>query len=190
MKKIILLFFLISVSFKNTDFTIINSIPINANNIKVDNLGNIYIIKADILEKYDSQGKLFKSYNTNYEDGHQKRDFLYVKDAVEVTVHLANTSNAHGLYNIGSGVAHTWIDLVTPIFEALEKPLNIDFIEMPDALREKYQYYTCADIGKLRSTGYHQEPTLLDLAVKDYVLNYLAPNKSLGQPSYSQSLQS
>jgi len=123
--------------------------------------------------------QLFKSYHPDYKDGEQKRDFLYVKDAVAMTLHLATNPDAHGLYNIGSGEAHTWIELATAVFEALGQRPNIDFIEMPADIRPNYQYFTRADIGKLRESGYRQPVTSLREAVADYVKNYLAPGKSL-----------
>lgn len=127
------------------------------------------------------QVKLFKSHHPDYEDGKQQRDFLYVKDAVEMTLFLADQSDAGGLFNIGSGVANTWLDLVEAIYAALGEEPKIEFIDMPEALREKYQYYTQADIGKLRSAGYQEEVTSLKGAVADYVQNYLAPGKLLGE---------
>ncbi len=123
--------------------------------------------------------QLFKSYHADYPDGGQKRDFLYVKDAVAMTLHLAE-SNAGGLFNIGSGQAHTWLELVAPIFAALGKPPKIDFIEMPENLRAKYQYFTQAGIEKLRSSGYSASITPLSGAVTDYVRNYLATDRRLG----------
>jgi ADP-L-glycero-D-manno-heptose 6-epimerase len=108
------------------------------------------------------------------------RDFLYVKDAVNMTIHLAQNRAANGLFNIGSGKAHTWLELVTPIFEALGKDVNIDFIEMPEHLKAKYQYFTQADTQKFQSTGYTQPVTPLADAVRDYVSNYLATGKYLG----------
>lgn len=121
---------------------------------------------------------LYKSYRKDYADGLQRRDFLYVKDAVEMTLHLAETESC-GLFNIGSGVASTWIDLVTPIFESLQLAPTIEFIEMPDFLRAKYQYYTCANIGRLRSTGYDVTIPPLRDAVFDYVKTYLIPGRNL-----------
>lgn len=123
---------------------------------------------------------LFKSYHPDYPDGGQERDFLYVKDAVEMTLHLAETTSANGLFNLGSGRAHTWLDLIHPVFEAMEKKPSIRFIEMPEALRGKYQYHTQADISRLRDTGYPSEIRALDKAVRDYVGNYLLPSKYLG----------
>ena len=125
---------------------------------------------------------LFKSHHPDYRDGEQRRDFLYVKDAVEMTLHLADAArDAGGLFNLGSSEANTWLTLAQAIFAALGRPPAIDFIDMPEALRGKYQYYTKADIGKLRSTGYDRPMTALAEAVRDYVQGYLLPNKRLGE---------
>lgn len=126
------------------------------------------------------QVRLFKSYHPDYPDGGQKRDFLYVKDAVAMTLHLGGAKKAGGLYNVGSGQAHTWLDLVHPIFEALGREPRIEFIEMPEALRSQYQYFTEADITKLKSTGYVGGVTPLRDAVIDYVSHYLVPGKHFG----------
>jgi ADP-L-glycero-D-manno-heptose 6-epimerase len=124
---------------------------------------------------------LFKSYDPRYKDGCQMRDFLYVKDAVEMTLHFAEKgSSAGGLYNLGSGQANTWLTLAEAIFAALGREPMIEFIEMPETLRAKYQYFTQADISKLRSTGYERPLTPLKDAVADYVRNYLVPDKRLG----------
>ena len=124
--------------------------------------------------------QLFKSHRPDYKDGEQMRDFLYVKDAIRMTLHLAETPSAGGLFNLGSGKAHTWVELATAIFTALGKPPNIEFIDMPEHLQSKYQYYTCADIAKLRASGFTQEITALTEAVRDYVQGYLVPDKRLG----------
>jgi len=126
--------------------------------------------------------RLFKSYRKDYKDGEQKRDFLYVKDAVAMTLHLAASKKAGGLFNIGSGAARTWIDLATSVFAALGKKPKIEFIEMPETIRDKYQYFTQADISKLRATGYREKITSLEKAVADYVQNYLETDKRL-EPS-------
>jgi ADP-L-glycero-D-manno-heptose 6-epimerase len=123
--------------------------------------------------------RLFKSYRKEYRDGEQMRDFLYVKDAVAMTLHLAATKKAGGLFNIGSGAARTWIDLANAVFVALDRKPNIQFIEMPETIRDKYQYFTQADISRLRAAGYKAPITLLEDAVADYVRNYLAPDKRL-----------
>jgi ADP-L-glycero-D-manno-heptose 6-epimerase len=126
------------------------------------------------------QVKLFKSYHPDYPDGGQQRDFLYVKDAVAMTLHLAAARKAGGLYNIGSGEAHSWLELVQPIFEAMGRAARIEFIDMPEALRAQYQYFTQADITKLKSTGYAGGVTPLQDAVKDYVSRYLLAGKHFG----------
>jgi ADP-L-glycero-D-manno-heptose 6-epimerase len=129
------------------------------------------------------QGKgviqLFKSYRKEYKDGEQKRDFLYVKDCVAMTLHLAATPKANGVFNIGSGGARTWIDLSNAVFTALKKKPSIKFIEMPEAVRDKYQYFTQADISRLRAAGYKEKITSLENAVTDYVRNYLLHDRRL-----------
>ncbi len=125
---------------------------------------------------------LFKSYKPEFKDGEQQRDFLYVKDAVEMTLHFAEkATSAGGLYNLGSGQAKTWIDLAGAIFSALGRQPAIKFIDMPAELQGKYQYFTQADISKLRVTGYDRAMTPLPEAVRDYVQNYLMPGKKLGE---------
>lgn len=125
--------------------------------------------------------QLFKSHRPEFKDGEQKRDFLYVKDAVEMTLHFATQArSAGGLYNLGSGNANTWITLTRAIFSALGREAQIEFVDMPEALRGKYQYFTQADVAKLRDSGYSRPVTPLAEAVRDYVQNYLAPEKKLG----------
>jgi ADP-L-glycero-D-manno-heptose 6-epimerase len=124
--------------------------------------------------------QLFRSHRPDYEDGMQLRDFLYVKDAVAMTLHLAKIPSATGLYNLGSGKAHTWIDLANAIFKAMGKEPQIDFVDMPESIRDKYQYKTEADISKLRETGYDTPLTPLEGSVADYIQNYLAKDKLLG----------
>jgi ADP-L-glycero-D-manno-heptose 6-epimerase len=96
-----------------------------------------------------------------------------------MTLHLASNNKAGGLFNIGSGAARTWIDLANSVFAALGKKPVIEFIEMPDSIRDKYQYFTQADISRLRATGYRNKVTPLEDAVADYVRNYLEPDKRL-----------
>jgi ADP-L-glycero-D-manno-heptose 6-epimerase len=119
--------------------------------------------------------RLFKSYRPEYRDGEQRRDFLYVKDAAAMTLHLAANPAANGIFNVGSGTAHTWNELAFAVFAALQRELRIQYIEMPESIRDKYQYATKANIQKLLSTGYRQQITPLDDAVRDYVVNYLMP---------------
>jgi len=123
--------------------------------------------------------RLFKSYRKDFRDGEQKRDFLYVKDAVAMTLHLAAKKKSGGLFNIGSGAARTWIDLANSVFAALDQKPKIEFIEMPEAIRDKYQYFTQADISRLRAAGFEEPVTSLEDAVEDYVPNYLAPDRRL-----------
>jgi ADP-L-glycero-D-manno-heptose 6-epimerase len=125
---------------------------------------------------------LFKSYRPDYRDGEQRRDFLYVKDAAEMTLYLAANPNANGIFNIGSGVARTWNDLARAVFAALGREPCIEYIEMPEAIRDKYQYFTQADIGKLRAAGYDRPITSLENAVRDYVLNYLSRGRTIAVP--------
>ncbi len=123
--------------------------------------------------------QLFRSYRSEYPDGGQQRDFLYVKDAVDATIELSEQRHARGLYNVGSGQPHTWLDLVNAVFQAMQREPQIEFIDMPDALRAQYQYFTCADLTKLRATGYSRPWTPLTEAVRDYVQNYLIPGRHL-----------
>jgi ADP-L-glycero-D-manno-heptose 6-epimerase len=132
---------------------------------------------AQVLET--GKIKLFKSYRPEFKDGQQKRDFLYVKDAIEMTIHLATIQRANGLFNLGSGQARTWIDLANAVFSALSQPPQIEFIEMPAGMQSKYQYFTQANIDRLKSTGYSGPSFTLEEGVKDYVQNYLVPGERL-----------
>lgn len=123
---------------------------------------------------------LFKSYRPQYADGEQRRDFLYVKDAVDMTLHLAANPAANGIFNIGSGVARTWNELARALFAALGREPHIEYIDMPETIRDKYQYFTQADVRKLLATGYDQPITSLEDAVRDYVVNYLVPGRTIG----------
>jgi len=123
--------------------------------------------------------RLFKSYRSDFRDGEQKRDFLYVKDAAAMTLHLAASKKAGGLYNIGSGEARTWLDLAHAVFAALQRQPKIEFIEMPEAIRDKYQYFTEANLSRLRAAGYITPVTSLENAVTDHVRNYLVPDRRL-----------
>ena len=124
--------------------------------------------------------RLFKSHRPDFRDGEQRRDFLYVKDAVNLTIELAETVTAGGVFNVGSGRAHTWIELATAIFEAMGREPQIEFIDMPATLRGKYQYHTQADLTKLCGYCKVVETTALKDAVADYVQNYLVPDRRLG----------
>ena len=111
---------------------------------------------------------LFKSYHSEYANGEQKRDFLYVKDAARITLFLL-LDKKYGLFNLGRGVAETWNDLARALFKAMNLPANINYVEMPESLRPKYQYYTKAEIDKLITAGYAEGFTSLENAIAEYV---------------------
>ena len=117
--------------------------------------------------------KLFRSQNECYKDGEQLRDFIYVKDIAEVLYFLMHHRKDSGIYNIGTGQARSFIDLATATFSAMGKEPNISFIDVPFDIQEKYQYYTEANIDKLRAIGFNKEFTSLEDGVKEYVQGYL-----------------
>lgn len=124
--------------------------------------------------------QLFRSHRPDYQDGEQRRDFVYIKDVVNMTLHLATNASASGLYNIGSGEAHTWLELMGAMFAAMGRAPNIEFIDMPLAMRDRYQYFTQAEIARLRSAGYAAAPTPLRDAIADYVQGYMQRGVMLG----------
>lgn len=130
------------------------------------------ISKSYLQIRLEGKVNLFKSYRPEYADGEQKRDFICVKDAVDVTLSFLEPGSASGLFNCGTGIARTWKDLATAVFAAMEMPVRIDYIEMPEALKGKYQYFTQADMTKLRAAGYAPRFTSLEDAVTDYIRNY------------------
>lgn len=122
--------------------------------------------------------KLFKSYHPEYADGEQMRDFLYVSDAARMTVYLAlditkSSKASCGLFNAGNGRARTWLDMARAIFKAMDKEINVQFIDMPEAIRAKYQYYTCAPMTRLHDLGYKNNIMSLEMGVEDYIKEYL-----------------
>ena len=121
--------------------------------------------------------KLFKSHNPKYKDGEQLRDFVYVKDVVEVLAFMMESKKQSGIYNLGSGKARTFKDLVKATFSALNIKSNISYIATPIDIRDKYQYFTEADMQKLKTVGYKKSFTNLEDGVKDYVKNYLINKK-------------
>jgi len=121
--------------------------------------------------------KLFRSHNPDYTDGGQLRDFVYVKDVVEVCLYLMKTPPNSGIYNLGSGVARTFLDLAKNTFKAMDKAEDISFIDTPADIRDKYQYFTEADMSKLIDSGYKIPFHSLEDGVADYVKNYLATNE-------------
>jgi len=143
--------------------------------------GEMRSVVCRAYEQIRDTGKvrLFKSYVPEYADGEQKRDFIYVKDAVSMVLFLIK-QKCRGIYNIGSGRAETWNSLASAVFKAMDKPVNIEYIDMPEHLRGKYQYYTCADITKLRGAGYSAVVTPLEDTVDDYIRNYISLGHFLG----------
>src|ERR1041385_1603245 len=124
----------------------------------------------------NGEGALFNSYKSEMADGEQKRDFIYVRDAVAVTLHFLEKRDVGGLFNCGTGRARSWKDMVMAVFSTMERRANIKFIEMPESIREKYQYFTQAEVGKLRQAGGFMNPfTSLEDSVRDYVKTYLEP---------------
>ena len=124
--------------------------------------------------------KLFKSKNPKYRDGEQLRDFIYIKDAVNMTLYFLERKNINGLFNVGSGKARTWNDLVTALYKAMNKPINIEYIDLPNYLADKYQYFTEAQLVKIKAVGYKEEISSLENGVADYVKNYLLGKLYLG----------
>ena len=125
--------------------------------------------------------RLFKSYRSEYADGAQERDFLYIKDAVTMTLFFLDRPDVGGIFNVGSGVARNWNDLAQAIFLAMGIEPNVEYIEMPDSIRNQYQYHTRAEMEKIRSAGYDRPLTSLENGIIDYVENYLMPGKRLGR---------
>ncbi|HEY0030432.1 MAG TPA: ADP-glyceromanno-heptose 6-epimerase [Bacteroidia bacterium] len=117
--------------------------------------------------------KLFRSHNPDYKDGEQLRDFVYVKDVVEVCYFLLRHRKDSGIYNLGSGKARTFLDLVKNTFAGVRKTPQIEFVDTPIDIRDKYQYFTEANMNKLKSIGYSKPFHSLEEGVKDYVENYL-----------------
>ncbi|HEY0615572.1 MAG TPA: ADP-glyceromanno-heptose 6-epimerase [Candidatus Elarobacter sp.] len=147
-----------------------------------DHKGEMRSVVAKAYEQIAERGTigLFRSYRSGIADGEQTRDFLYVKDAAAITTFLARVPRASGLYNVGSGTERTWNDLARAVFGALGKPARIEYVDMPDVLRGKYQYRTVATIDKLLAAGWAQPFTRLEDAVRDYVRGYLTTGTVLG----------
>lgn len=123
--------------------------------------------------------KLFQSHHPDFRDGEQMRDFVYVKDVIDVLYFLMHHRKDSGVYNLGSGSARTFLDLAKNTFKALERPVDISFIPTPEDIREKYQYFTEASMEKLRSIGYPKPFHTLEEGVADYVKNYLSKGSYL-----------
>ena len=121
--------------------------------------------------------KLFRSHNPDYKDGEQLRDFVYVKDVVDVIIYLMKTQPASGIYNLGTGKARTFVDLVNATFTSLDLQSKIEFIDTPEDIRDKYQYFTEANMTKLIETSYEKPFTSLEDGIADYVKHYLKEKK-------------
>lgn len=120
--------------------------------------------------------KLFRSHHSNYKDGEQLRDFIYVKDVVSICLFLMENRNISGIYNVGTGKARTFKDLANAVFAALNLNSEIEYIDTPADIRDKYQYFTEAKMDKLKQAGYQKDFYSLEAGVKDYVQNYLLEN--------------
>jgi ADP-L-glycero-D-manno-heptose 6-epimerase len=133
-------------------------------------------VVAKAYQEYRATGhvSLFKSYLEGVSDGEQRRDFIYVDDAVKVILHFVDQRDVAGLLNCGTGRARTWLDLVRAVFAAIDAPADIRFVDMPEILRARYQYFTQANVGKLRAAGFQDAFRELEDGVGDYVRNYLA----------------
>ena len=142
--------------------------------------GDMMSVICKTFPKVRKEGKikLFQSYRDDYADGEQKRDFIYVKDTTEVMWHLFCNPKKTGIFNLGTGKAHSWNEVAGAMFKALGKETNIEYIEMPESLRPRYQYFTQADMSKLKNTGYDHEFMKLEDSVADYI-SYLKEGKYL-----------
>lgn len=127
--------------------------------------------------KARGQMRLFRSHRPDYDDGQQSRDFIYVKDVVKVCYWLYQNTPTSGLYNLGTGKARSFWDLATLTFKAMDLEPNITFIDTPEDIRDNYQYFTEADMSKLRAAGYTEDFYSLEEGISDYVRNYLAEEK-------------
>lgn len=123
--------------------------------------------------------QLFRSHRPDFEDGMQLRDFVYVKDIVKVIQHLMKVRPESGLYNVGTGHAESFLELANATFDAMGRDRNITFIDIPEDIRDKYQYFTEADMSKLRRTGYSEPFYDLKSGITDYVKNYLIDHQYL-----------
>jgi len=142
-------------------------------------------MRSMVLKAYEQicktgKVKLFRSTHPNFKDGEQRRDFIYVKDVVRISYELAISPDAGGVYNVGTGQARTWIDLVSAVFSALNRPVDIEFVDMPEYLSSQYQNFTKAEIDSVEQVLGRVKFTSLEDAVMDYVQNYIVPNRYLG----------
>jgi ADP-L-glycero-D-manno-heptose 6-epimerase len=129
--------------------------------------------------KSEASMRLFKSYKAGINHGWQKRDFIWIKDVLDVLIHFMENRKHCGLYNLGTGQARTFLDLGNSVFNALNLEPSIQFVEMPEDIRENYQYFTQAEMGAVRHAGYIKSFTSLEDAVSQYVNQYLIPQQYL-----------
>jgi len=141
-----------------------------------DHKGDMRSVVNKAFRQIEESGRLelFRSHRPDYEDGRQERDFVCVKDAVAITLFFLDHPDVSGIFNAGTGRTHTWLDLAHAVFASLGREPRIDFIDMPETLRDKYQYYTLADIRKLRAAGFRDAFQPLVASVADYAQNRLA----------------
>ncbi|TLU82001.1 MAG: ADP-glyceromanno-heptose 6-epimerase [Chlorobium sp.] len=132
------------------------------------------VLKAFHQIQDNGSVKLFQSHRPDFRDGEQLRDFVFVRDCTRIMAWLLENPSVAGLFNIGSGTARSFKDLATATFDALGKQPVINYVPMPETLRDKYQYYTCADITKLRKAGFSEQLTSIEDGVQEYVQQYLA----------------
>jgi ADP-L-glycero-D-manno-heptose 6-epimerase len=117
---------------------------------------------------------LFRSHRPDYPDGGQKRDFIYVRDCVDVLLWLHDHQEANGLFNLGTGEARSWLDLMEALYQAVGRPLSVDWVDIPEPMRDRYQYFTEADMSALRVAGYNRPFMSIEDGVRDYVQSFLA----------------
>lgn len=132
-----------------------------------------WLLRAHAVVRAGGAARLFRSHHPDYADGEQKRDFIYVKDCLGVMWNLLHTSSTNGIFNLGTGRARSWNDLASALFRALRLPPKIEYVEMPPEVREHYQYFTEARMGRLEAAGCPVPITPLEEAVADYVTQYL-----------------
>ena len=142
-------------------------------------------MRSLVLKAYEQIGatgvlRLFKSHRPEYGDGEQLRDFIYVKDAAAMTLHFIMNKDANGIFNVGGGTTVSWNRLAGSVFRAMGRPVNIEYIDMPESIRSTYQYLTCAETSKIRAAGYSEPVMSVEDAVTDYIRNYLITGMRLG----------
>ncbi|MCX6154640.1 MAG: ADP-glyceromanno-heptose 6-epimerase [Candidatus Kapabacteria bacterium] len=131
------------------------------------------IYKAHNQIRDTGKVKLFKTNHSDYPDGGQLRDFVYIKDVCNLLWTIFNDDNIHGIYNLGTGKAHSWNELANAVFNALDKPVDIEYVDMPDDISKQYQNYTCAEMTKLTNTGIKFSFDSLETSIADYVRTHL-----------------